>query len=119
MKQLILLLAFYSCGTTSSNDSTQDSLVIKVGKQLDIKLEAVMGTGYSWALEDSSFTNYLSIDTSFVMSKPQEKEGAKENQVFRFTGLAKGVVTIHFLYRRPWEKDKEPADKKTFTITIE
>ena len=45
MKNLIIMFAFWSCGTANQNGTTEDSITVKVADHFDIKLPAVMGTG--------------------------------------------------------------------------
>jgi inhibitor of cysteine peptidase len=43
--------------------------------------------------------------------------GGKTTQVFAFKAAAAGTSNLELHYKRPFEKDKEPA--KTFKVTVE
>lgn len=113
------MFAFWSCGTTNQNGTSEDTITVKISNHFDIKLPAVLGTGFSWSLKDSAYDQHLSLDTTYVVTDPSGQEGAKELQVFQFTGHTKGTTTLHFTYARPWKKDDEANKHKSYKIIVE
>lgn len=119
MKNLFVLLAFWSCGTANQNGTSEDTIKVKVSDHFDIKLPTLLGTGYSWSLKVSTYQRHLSLDTTYVIPNPSGNEGAKELQVFQFTGLVKGTTNLQFIHSRPWKKDEEPDKQKTYKVIVE
>lgn len=105
-----------------------EDLVIKKGVKFSITLSAHPSSGYGW---DESFnTEYFQLlDKKFVpydtlsdlnYNIPSELVPcAQEKEIFEFLALESGKTEIMFSYCRPWEKDKQPLDKKIFVIKIE
>ncbi len=92
--------------TESQHDET---VSLKVGDRLVVKLPAQMGTGYGWqrAGEDS---DVLAFVGSKVIEAPGATPGRRELQAFTFRARKKGAASLEFQYRRPWEKSA-PSDK--------
>ena len=119
MKLIPLLMLFSSCGTTVHNEAASDTIRVKTNEQFEIKLGTNMGTGYSWSLKDSTYRQYMSLDTIYTISNPEGKDNAPETQVYRFTALKKSSTTLHFLHARPWRKDEKPDQEKQYLVIIE
>ncbi len=119
MKNLIILFAFWSCGTANQNGTIEDTITVKVSNHFDIRLPTVLGTGYSWSLKDSTYQQHLSFDTTYVITNPSGNEGARELQVFQFTGIIKGTTNLNFIHSRPWKKDEEPDKQKSYKVIVE
>lgn len=119
MKNLIILFAFWSCGTANQNGTIEDTITVKVADHFDIRLPTVLGTGYSWSLKDSTYQQHLSFDTTYVITNPSGNEGARELQVFQFTGIIKGTTNLNFIHSRPWKKDEEPDKQKSYKVIVE
>jgi len=128
---LLLLLAF-ACNTRKGNSVNQqspmkDTLVfvgcqekisMTVGSIVEIKLEAIKGTGYQWILKEPSpliqqiETDVLKYSTS---EGKEDIPGQKSYQVLQFKALEKGKGKIELEYKRTFEKGIE----KTCLIEIE
>jgi predicted secreted protein len=127
-----LLLLAIACNTKTGNSVNQqspmkDTLVfigcqekisVAVGSIVEIKLEAIKGTGYQWILKEPS-PLFQQIETDVLKySTPEGKEeivGQKSLQVLQFKALEKGKVIIELEYKRTFEKGIE----KTCLIEIE
>ena len=96
----------------------QEKISMKVGSIVEIKLEAIKGTGYQWILKEPS-PLIQQIETDVLKySTPESKEdipGQKSYQVLQFKALEKGKVKIELEYKRTFEKGIE----KTCLIEIE
>jgi len=128
----LMMLLTIACNTRTGNSVNQqspmkDTLVfigcqekisMKVGSIVEIKLEAIKGTGYQWILKEPS-PLIQQIETDVLKySTPESKEdipGQKSYQVLQFKALEKGKVKIELEYKRTFEKGIE----KTCLIEIE
>ena len=140
MKFIVILFLLAACGSSSSSkenkkdtsstqtdmstqndgskNSVQEDIHVKLNEKFDIRLDAVMGTGKSWWLSDSSFKSHVSLDSTFTEVN-SNKDGAPETQVFRFRGTSKGETSLQFYYSQPWKKDEKPSDTRTYKISVE
>ena len=127
MKFLAFVLVFAACGSsTGKNDTAEkkpvnatEDIRVKLNESFEIKMDAVLGTGYSWNLPDSGYKKYLTLDTTYTTPGPSEKEGAPETQVFKFSGIAKGSTNLRFIYIQPWRKEAVPSKEKSYHVTVE
>ena len=89
-------------------DGCQDKIKMEVGYIVEIKLEAVPGSGYQWLLKDSSqLLQLLDID-SLKFTKPETEEpapGQPGHQILHFKAMKKGEEMIRLEYKRTWEKE--------------
>ncbi|MEP6701325.1 MAG: protease inhibitor I42 family protein [Bacteroidota bacterium] len=124
MKILLLFLLLNSCGSTKSpgvvenTSKAEDTIKIKVNENFEIKLGAIMGTGYRWILQDSAYQQLLNLDTTYTLSA-KDIDGNPETQVFRFTGIKKGETIVKLVYIRPWKKQDPPDKEKKYTIIVQ
>ena len=97
--------------------SQQDTIRTKLNSPFTIELSTNMGTGFSWSLADSMYSEFLTLDSTVVLNDPEGKDNAPDNQVFYFTAVKKGETKLHFIHSRPWKKD--PPDKeRIFNVFI-
>ena len=99
MKFFAVLLLIQACNSSQPDTTGIDTIRIQTNDTFDIKLGAVLGTGFRWMLPDTAYQSML--------------------QVFKFRGLKKGTVTLHFMYRRSWKKKDPPDKEKKFRIIIQ
>jgi inhibitor of cysteine peptidase len=93
-------------------------LSVTVGEDFVISLEANHSTGYAWELASDLPTWLRFIRSEYkvpVTDPPMVGAGGVEEWTFRAS--AEGTATVTFEYRRPWEPDQPPAQRKTFVIT--
>jgi len=87
------------------------------GDILDVKLEGIPGTGYSWRL--------VRGDPGLLEPRGELQErgteapviGGPVTRVFRFRAFAGGSAAIEFHYKRVWETGVPPL--KTLSIRVE
>jgi len=128
MKLIALLLLAGACNSgkpgpaktgTTQPASPQDTVRVKVAGSFTIKLGTTMGTGFRWSLADSLYSDFLKLDSTKVYNDPQGKDNAPDTQVFYFTGIKKGIATLHFIHSRPWQKKDPPDKERIFHVYIE
>ncbi len=119
IKLLAVLLIANACNGNKSVTADNDTIRTKPGAAFEIKLGAVMGTGFRWMMSaDTAYKEYIRLDTSYTVQS-KDIDGEPETQIFVFTGLKKGSAILQFLYRRSWKKNDPPDKTKDVTIIIE
>jgi inhibitor of cysteine peptidase len=118
---LITALALGGCQTADkilTEKNNGDSINLKAGDTVVIRLESNPTTGYSWILDEKTDTSIVSAaDSEYVQSvKDEELVGAGGHEIFTFKAASKGKTSIVLNYERPWEEDEEPLE--TFEINI-
>ncbi|MBS3820288.1 MAG: hypothetical protein GVY16_02035 [Planctomycetes bacterium] len=94
----------------------------QVGELIAIDLKGNPTTGYAWVLDGIDGRAIRQVG-SVKFVKPQAEADQKRRLgaggVFHatFQAVEAGTATVSLAYRRPWEKDKEPA--RTFSVTID
>jgi inhibitor of cysteine peptidase len=100
--------------TVTITDKDKDAKVeLAKGDKLLVKLPANPSTGFTWmvAKEDDKLKSAGKPDYE-PADKDKKVVGGGGTQTFTFTAKAAGEVEVEMQYKRPFEKDKEPA--KTF-----
>lgn len=119
MKLLALMLLSTACNSPQKADTTitEDTIRTKINESLTIELSTSMGTGFSWQPLDSLYTDTIRLDSITVVNNKTKEDGA-DTQIFHFTPLKKGSITILFIRKRPWEKADKRDKEKSITINI-
>jgi len=118
MKIVALLLLVQACNNSKPDTSMQDTIHVKRNETFEVKLAAVLGTGFRWMPADSAYQPFLRLDTTYTF-QPKDIDGEPEMQVFVFRGLKKGETTLHFVYKRSWKKKDPPDKQRKYTVIIE
>lgn len=118
---LMLALFFSGCsaaGKTLTEKNNGDSINLKIGDDIEIKLESNPTTGYSWFLSDKFDSAIVSVTGPIYMESKNNKElvGAGGYEIFTIKAISKGKTSIILNYKRPWEEEVEPIE--TFEINI-
>lgn len=87
-----------------------------VGDTVAVRLEASLGTGYSWQVGKNDEAILKPVGKPTFEPPEHPKPGGPEMQVLRFRAAAPGVVQLELRYVHPWEKEVAPA--KVFRVTI-
>ncbi len=89
---------------------------LKEDQLLVITLEGNPSTGYMWQVEEIDEKILRQVgEIEFQSLSPLL--GAPAKEILRFQPLEEGQTTLKLLYRRPWEKEIEPAE--TFSIQLQ
>ncbi|MFC1668204.1 protease inhibitor I42 family protein [Chlamydiota bacterium] len=90
-----------------------------VNEPFDIILESNKTTGFSWELIiDRGESFYEIVNTTYVLPT-ENRMGASGKELWTLKPVKAGTFRVTFIYRRPWEKNKPPLEKKSFTIIAE
>jgi len=106
-------------GATSPSEPepSSETIEVTVGQDFVLSLESNPTTGYSWELTGPLPAWLELIGSEYIPTPtdpPMVGSGGVEEWTFRANDA--GTATITFEYRRPWEKDQPPAERKTFVI---
>ncbi len=94
-----------------------ETIDVVVDEEFVISLASNPSTGYSWGLANPLPAWLEFVGQTYESSQsdpPVIGGGGVEKWTFKATDA--GTATVTFEYRRPWEKDKPPAQRKTFVI---
>ena len=89
------------------------------GDELEVRLEAQLGTGYSWRVTKFDERILDRLGEPVVESSKDAKPGSTEVQVFRYRAKARGQSTLALEYARPWEKDKPAARRFRVSLRVQ
>ena len=109
---LTALLAVAGCHTfTESHD--QHTVTAPLNDTFTVSLMSNPSTGYQWQVVEYN-KKFVEPVGSPKYTPKGSSAGAPGTETFTFRGVAEGKTHIKFEYRRPWEKDVEPA--RTYDI---
>jgi C1A family cysteine protease len=78
---------------------------------LEIKLPSIPSSGYGWYVTNSDKGIITQVgDWEFIPDNNLDAVGSSGTQISRFAGVSKGTTEIEMVYKRPWEKNVDPAD---------
>ncbi len=128
---LMVMLSLAACGPAPKPPVTDeapeakteagDSIRKKTGETFTVALESNPTTGYGWALdgkEDGTVVRKLS-DEFVGQAHPPGMVGVGGTERWKFQAEKKGKTSLHFIYRRPWEKDTKPVRERTVQVLVE
>jgi len=116
---LVMAAGLFSCSPRAAliltDESNGKSFRIEKGKILEVRLNAQMGTGYSWKwmMNDDFFTEEREQE---IITAEKNRTGDMDVQVFRLRPLVSGETELKFILDRAWEKDKAP--QKEFSVRV-
>jgi inhibitor of cysteine peptidase len=92
------------------------SIHLNVGEELVLKLENNPSTGYSWFLNEAKHPGLVSLGKP-TYTDQASMPGAGGIEWWNFRAVDRGVQSLRFEYRRPWEK-KPPVKRVDFLVVI-
>jgi len=100
----------------------EDGKTIKaaIGKKIEISLKGNPTTGFEWRMAELK-SEAVKADGKgeYVPDKNDPpRVGSGGTFVFKFIAVKPGKVTLKFEYLRPWEKEKNPAQKFSVNLVV-
>ena len=95
-----------------------ETLTIPQGKMLSLELKSNPTTGYSWEIAGFAGSDVLGRTGKYDYKADSDRLGSGGIQTFKFETKEKGDAKAIFEYRRPWEENKDPAERYTVRITV-
>ncbi|MBZ5590471.1 MAG: protease inhibitor I42 family protein, partial [Acidobacteriia bacterium] len=108
-----------SAGPTVRLTAKDNGRTITVRKNagLALTLSENPSTGYSWQVVSSG--RPVIQQTGEPTFKPDSRlHGAGGTAFYRFKAVVEGTSTLKLVYRRPWEKDVDPAASFEVNIVV-
>ncbi len=104
----------------SGGDSTgRPPIGAQAGQEFAIALDSNITTGYSWSVDLGTLDQKVVVPLGSEYKEPAKgKVGQGGTQILSFKAVAPGTTAITLLYIRPFEKDAQPADTRTFTVNV-
>ncbi len=100
-------------------DSGKEFTVVP-GQEIVVALSGNPTTGYSWEIAegktDAKILKQIKTGDEYVAGKSNGMAGAGGTFYFRYQAEKEGNTQVVLQYKRPWEKDTDPAE--TFTAKI-
>lgn len=109
------------CRTTAQvreEGAATGPIEVKKGSEFSVGLDSNPTTGYSWRLACPLDGSVVALVGSEYERRGTPRIGAGGEEVWTFRAVGWGKTGIEFEYSRPWEKDRPPAEKKTFEVTV-
>lgn len=94
--------------------SDGQTVELRVGQQLEVRLAENRTTGFRWQLLNDGKPVCALVSSSF--ESPAGVPGAGGTAHWLFQAAEAGAGTIELAYRRPWEAQATPA--QTFRVRI-
>ena len=115
----LVLVGSLSCGQKKEAAPTGvEKFEVTLGSQFMIKELSNPSTGFVWELVDFDKNPCLSLVQSRFIAKEGPMVGSPGEQEFTFLAKEKGSTSLILEYRRPWEKEKEPIERKEWLIEV-
>ncbi len=117
-KDLIIIPnPMYGSWSHSQDDCMEPITSVTEGKEFTITLDSNPSTGYKWELQKLDETMVTLISCKYA-KKDNLLPGSGGKEIWTLKGISKGKTVISFRYARPWEKDEESWEEKSFFILI-
>lgn len=101
---------------TLADQNNGETIHLKKGDLLVVRLEAQFGAGYLWQIARNR-PGRLRLQGKPEQESPEKGvPDATEHQVFRFRAQGTGASTLELHYVHPWEKGVAP--KKVYQIRV-
>jgi predicted secreted protein len=93
-----------------------ETLTLKLNGTTTLDLPGKGTSGYSWSVVAIPVGIVRITQEYLIPVEPMP--GASGIERFTVTGIARGTCTLQFRLQRSWEKDKEPLDTKSYTVSV-
>lgn len=93
-------------------------VIMHVGQQFDVTLDANHTTGYSWQLEDPVNARVVKISGSKYVVPTTTHAGAPGQEVWTFAATGAGRALISMKYVRPFDKPSVAPAKEAFFVVV-
>lgn len=94
---------------------THVTATVERGEAIQVEVEDISTTGYQWSV--------VNVDQSVIVLKDERVHcgtvpGASGTKIFDFVTIKAGEVTLHFVLRRPWERERPSLREVTLDLKI-
>jgi len=105
-------------GLKEYNDPAR-AIRVGVGENFSIILDSNATTGYSWQIAKKTTGPVVSLVGRDYVAPQVKMPGAGGKEHWTFKAESAGTEKLTFHYLRSWEKNVEPPQTVTFTVTAQ
>ena len=124
---MLMVLSLAACGpapkppVAAEEADAGDSIRKKPGETFTVELESNPSTGYRWELDGKEDATVVRKLSDAYRSRPHAPEmvGVGGTERWQFQAEKPGKTVLHFIYRRPFEKEAAPAREGTVNVLVE
>jgi len=93
---------------------------MRLGETLEITLSENASTGFRWGIPEALKNNLAPAlrEREETVEAPAGPPGRSGERHLFFDAVQAGTAEIEIHYRRPWEKDKEPARRFKVRVVV-
>jgi inhibitor of cysteine peptidase len=104
--------------TEKANGTT---VKLKKGCILAVQLAGNPTTGFTWLIDKNNKTVLAPVGKTEYLRDPAPEGivGRGGKYTFQFKAAKSGTSELKLVYKRPWEKDKRPAETFSLKVVIE
>ncbi len=92
-------------------------MTIKTGATYSLELKGLGSAGYAWTFDVTGDKEAVAV--SFAAAASDHPIVGSVDHELLIKGLAHGKATVRAVLKRPWEKDKLPAEERVLKVTVE
>jgi inhibitor of cysteine peptidase len=90
---------------------------LRVGEHIKVSLPENPGTGYTWAIDETS-GRLLALDGTEYVEPTEGFIGARGERIFTFTARQSGEVALKLKYWRFWEGEASATERYAVNLRI-
>ncbi len=112
----VILIASLTACKTHRPAPVKADYSISIHEEFQLEMESNATTGYSWKWMNHKAESIVdSIGFSYTVNYP-DLMGSPGKEIWKFRAIQIGTDTLHFVYRRPWDKN---AIARTKDVVVE
>jgi inhibitor of cysteine peptidase len=117
---MLFAIVFSTAGCNSALTANDNgtTVTVKTGDTFTIKLEGNPSTGYTWEAKDLDTGILEQVGEAEFSGGAPGVVGSPGTLTLTFKALQPGTTTLTLVYHRPWEKDVEPIETFSVTVTV-
>jgi len=112
------LLAACAAPKARPETARVEGFVVSARDEITIELPENPTTGFQWTVVQAPAEEIMTIESSEFLPPSSELLGAGGRRLYRLRAQAPGETQLILEYRRPWEEDAEPADRKQYSFLV-
>ncbi len=113
-----ILLSTAGCSSALTAKDNGTAVTVKTGDTFTVKLEGNPSTGYTWEAQDLDTRLLEQVGDAEFSGGVPGMVGSGGDLTLTFKALQPGTTTLTLVYHRPWEKDVDPIDTFSVTVTV-
>ena len=96
----------------------ETAVTIKTGETYSLVLKGLGSAGYAWTFDVTGDKEAVAVSFAAPASADHPIGGSVNHELL-IKGVAPGSAVVRAVLRRPWEKNKPPAEERVLQVTVE